>query len=71
VKRYYNCNSNVTLQIQPEYSLDHVEQLPEIPTDAVYMEFEIQREDNDSDVTNNFLQDYYNQSLMKIKAVFL
>ncbi len=37
-----------TLQIQPEYSLDHVEQLPEIPIDAVYMEFEIQREDNDS-----------------------
>ena len=43
-----------TIQIQPAYSLDQAEQLPEIPLDAVDMEFEILTEDNDSDGTDNF-----------------
>lgn len=43
-----------TLQIQPSYSLDQIEQLPEIPIQAVDIEFEIQTEDNDSDGADNF-----------------
>ena len=43
-----------TLQIQPTYSLDQVEQLPEIPIEAVDIEFEILTEDNDSDGADNF-----------------
>jgi hypothetical protein len=30
-----------TIQIQPAYSLDRVEQLPEIPIEAIDIEFEI------------------------------
>jgi hypothetical protein len=43
-----------TLQIQPTYSLDQIEQLPEIPIEAVDIEFEILTEDNDSDAADNF-----------------
>jgi hypothetical protein len=42
------------LQIQSAYSLEQVEQLPQIPIEAVDMEFEILTEDNDSDGANNF-----------------
>ncbi len=43
-----------TLQIQQTYSLDQVEQLPEIPIEAVDIEFEILTEDNNSDGADNF-----------------
>jgi hypothetical protein len=43
-----------TLQIQPAFSLDTVEQPPEIPIEAVDIEFEIQTEDIDSDEADNF-----------------
>ena len=44
------------IKIQPLHSLDQVEQVPEIPIEAIEMEFEIhnRHDDDDSDMADNF-----------------
>jgi hypothetical protein len=44
-----------TIQIKPSYSLDQIEQYPEIPIEAIEMEFETHNRDDDcSDMADNF-----------------
>ena len=44
-----------TIQIKPSHSLDQIEQVPEIPIEAIEMEFEIyNRDDESNDAADNF-----------------
>ena len=51
-------NIHSTIKIQPFNSLEQLDTIkcPEIPIDAVNMEFEIILDKNDSDVTDNFFE---------------
>jgi hypothetical protein len=48
---------HTTIQMQPEHSIDSVDDAyPEIPIEAIDMEFEIAHSDDDTDVTDRFFQ---------------
>ena len=49
-----NFEVHSSILIQPLNSLDQPEMLPEIPIGAVEMEFDLHRDDDDSDMADNF-----------------